>query len=316
MKIPTRTATLGGPLAVACAAALWGTDALFRVPLSEGHPAATIVFLEHVILVLCVLPLLPGTFRAVSRVDWRVWTALLVIGAGASAVATVLFTQAFTYGDPVTPLLLQKLQPLFAVAAAWTLLGERPRRAYGLFLVGGVAGAYLLAFPDPTAVGVRNLVPALLAVGAAALWASGTVLGRYACGTLRPRDVLVARFVIGLPASAVLVVALGTPATVPVRETLGVAGLALVPGLLALAIYYTGLRRTPAMIATLAELAFPLTATIIGRLVFGTVLSPSQWVGLGLLLVVITLLSVRFDPTRTRSRELVLTGQWKEPAQT
>ena len=43
--------------------------------------------------------------------------------AGASAVATALFTQAFRYGDPVTPLVLQKLQPVIAVVAAALLLG-------------------------------------------------------------------------------------------------------------------------------------------------------------------------------------------------
>lgn len=115
MSSRLRAAAAGGPLAVAAGAALWGTDALFRWGLSQEHAAATIVFLEHVVLIVCVLPLLPATARAASRASWRVWLALLVIGAGASATATILFTQAFTYGDPITPLLLQKLQPLFAV---------------------------------------------------------------------------------------------------------------------------------------------------------------------------------------------------------
>lgn len=304
---PLRKAAVGGPLTVAFAAALWGTDALFRLPLSGSHAAATIVFLEHVVLVLCVLPLLPAAYRAAAGSGPLVWLALLGIGVGASAVATVLFTQAFAYGDPVTPLLLQKLQPLFAVAAAWLLLGERPRKAYGPLLAGGVVGAYLLAFPEPLSVTPGRLVPALLAVGAAGLWAMGTVLGRYVSRSLAPRDVLAARVAVGLPASGVLVALTGASATVPLGEMPAVIGLALVPGLLALAVYYHGLQRTPAMVATLAELAFPLTAAVIGRFVFGTVLTPTQWGGLALLVVTILLLSRPFPRQRREDRELVLT---------
>lgn len=305
MKAQVRTATVGGPLAVVGGAALWGTDALFRLPLSAGHAAATIVFVEHLILVLCVLPLLPRTIRAIRRASWRVGVALLVIGAGSSAAATVLFTQAFTYGDPVTPLLLQKLQPLFAVAAAWLLLGERPRRAYGPLLVGGVLGAYLLAFPNPTSVQIGYLAPAALAAAAAALWAMGTVLGRYASRSLEPRELLTARITIGLPASGALVALMAVPATLPSDDVPAVLGLALVPGLIALAVYYVGLRRTPAMVATLGELAFPLTAALIGRLVFGETLTASQWCGLALLLAVIVFLTMPAKVQPGRKPDLV-----------
>ena len=64
--------------------------------------------------------------------------------------------------------------------------------------------------------------------------------------------------------------------------------LALVPGLLSLLVYYRGLRATPAAAATLGELAFPFTALFLDYLAFGSTLSPSQWVGLGLLVTTIT----------------------------
>lgn len=290
---PLRKAlVVGGPVAVAAGAALWGTDALFRLPLTGEHSAITIVFAEHVVLTLCVAALLPRVIPAVRRAPWSVVLALLVIGAGASAGATMLFTQAFTYGDPITPLLLQKLQPLFAVAAAWFLLGERPRRAYAPLLLVGVLGAYLLAFANPLSVSVSQLVPALLAIGAAALWALGTVLGRYATRTLSPSDVLTGRIVIGLVTSGVLVAATSASFTLPLAAVPGLIGLALVPGLLALTVYYQGLRRTPAMIATLCELAFPLTAALLGRLVLGEALTLSQWAGVALLVATVVVPAV------------------------
>jgi drug/metabolite transporter, DME family len=53
-----------------------------------------------------------------------------------------------------------------------------------MFLVPAVVGAWLLTFADPTDVRVSELRPALLAVGAAALWAAGTVLGRMVGGAV------------------------------------------------------------------------------------------------------------------------------------
>jgi drug/metabolite transporter (DMT)-like permease len=67
--------------------------------------------------------------------------------------------------------------------------------------------------------------------------------------------------------------------------------LALVPGLAALAVYYRGLSGTPASAATLAELAFPLTAILIGWSVFDTVPTGSQWLGIGVLAATIVAMS-------------------------
>src|SRR3954454_19966848 len=110
---------------VALAAALWGTDAYLRSRLVESIPAATVVLAEHAIAVVLLLPLIVRTWRQVARLDPRGLLALLAIGAGASALATVLFTQGFTYGDYIAPALLQQTQPLIAIAGAWLLIGER-----------------------------------------------------------------------------------------------------------------------------------------------------------------------------------------------
>jgi len=276
---------------VAAAAALWGVSALMREPLAEQLPAATIVFYEHVLIVACLLPWLLPAGRALWAASLRAKLAVLVIGGGSSALAATLFTAAFVFGDPITPQVLQKLQPVFAMALAALLLGERMSRRFPLFAVPALAGAWLLAFPDPFAVTVAGLTAAALATGAALLWGAGTVLGRLAGRELAPMHVTTLRFGFGLVATALLVVATGssfafaplTPRTVGLLVTL-----ALVPGLLALTAYYVGLRTTPATRATLAELAFPLTAAAVGVVVLGTVLSWSQWIGFVLVLLAVT----------------------------
>lgn len=278
---------------VAAGAALWGTDAVLRLPLAAALPAATVVFWEHLIAVVVLVPFLPSAWRAFRGASTRDRLALVTVGAGASAVATALFTVAFTIGDPVTPLVLQKLQPVVAIVAAAWLLGERMRGGYFLFAVPAFVGAWLMAFPDPFVIGGREAGAALLAVAAAVLWAIGTVLGRMVSATISSRDITVLRFAIGLPASAVVLLVQGAPVAVTLGQLGPLALLALIPGLLALVLYYVGLRTTAASRATLAEMAFPVTATLIGVGLLGAHLGATQWSGLILIVAAVTALGLR-----------------------
>ena len=194
-----------GFVLVAAAAAMWGTDAILRSPLTEGISAGMIVFIEHAILVLVTIPFLRGAMTTLRRLDKGDLVSLLLIGAGASALATALFTESFTYGQFTTTLLLQKLQPLVVLVGAWWLLGERPLRRYWIFFVPAVAGAWMITFSSPFDISVDEAVPALLALGAAALWGMGTVLGRRLTAKIEFKQLTALRFLIGLPAAAIIV---------------------------------------------------------------------------------------------------------------
>jgi drug/metabolite transporter (DMT)-like permease len=278
---------------VALAAALWGTDALLRLPLALQVAAPTIVFGEHVVLVLVLLPFLPRSFRAFRTLDTGGKLAVVGIGAGASAVATSLFTLSFRFGDPVTPAVIQKFQPIVAIVGAALLLHERLRPSFAWFAIPALIGAWLLTFPDPLDIGVDQAAVALLAFGAAVLWAAGTVLGRLVATRLTPVELTTLRFGFGLPAALIIVIASGSPYWVPdLASTVSVIGIALVPGLLAMWLYYVGLRRTAASRATLAELAYPLTAAVVGVAFLDAKLDGSQWMGAILVVGSLTALSL------------------------
>lgn len=300
-------------LAIVVAASLWGTDGVLRGGLALELPSATVVAYEHLLLVIFTLPWLPRALRAFVGLDLKGRIAILLIGIGASAVATTLFTAAFTYGDPTTPLLLQKLQPIVAVLAAALLLGERPGRRFFPLAVLALIGGYLISFPDPLSVSVERLAPALLALGAATLWAGGTVLGRAVAPGLATMELTTLRFAVGLPAAAALARwRVGDAAwAIDAADVLPLVLLALGPGLLAMSLYYRGLAGTPASLATLGELAFPLTAVTLGAVVLGQVLAVSQWIGIVLLLVAITTLA-----WATRERPLVETDPTRAPLTT
>jgi len=283
-----------GFVLVAAGAALWGTDGLFRTALAFQMPAPVLVFWEHLVLVALTFPFLFRFLRSRPNLDVKDFLALLFVGAGASAVATILFTQAFTYGDPTTVLLLQKVQPVIAVLGAYLLLGERLLPRYGWYFGFAVGGAYLISFPDPLAVGVSRFAPALLALGAAMLWGLGTVMGRHLTRKIPTNELTALRFAIGLPAALVVLLLRNEAAEaldISLSEFGAILLLSLIPGLAALTIYYKGLSSTPASSATLAELAFPLTAILIGWSVFDSVPTATQWLGIATLSVTIVVMS-------------------------
>ncbi|MDE3026022.1 MAG: DMT family transporter [Acidobacteriota bacterium] len=288
-----RIASTPGVVLVSVAATMWGLDGLIRKPLSSTTSAATIVFGEHVVLVACTITLLAPALVSLRRAGIRYLVAGVVVGAGASATATILFTQALFHGDFITVIVLQKAQPLVAVLGAWLVLGEQPRRGFAWFLLPALAGIWLIALPHPLAPHAHGLTPIAETLGAAVLWGLGTVLGRYLTRRLTFEHVTTVRFAFGLVASACALPIVGGAAWSSAHDSLFIALLAVVTGLLALFLYYYGLQRTPALLAALGELAFPVTAALIGIYVFNSSLRWTQWLGVAVTIAVVSLLPAR-----------------------
>jgi drug/metabolite transporter (DMT)-like permease len=285
-----RLVAVPGVVLIAVAAAMWGSDPLLRKSILSV-PASTIVFGEHVFLVLLTLPLLLPALRAVRAAGPRYLAAAVVVGAGASGAATILFTQALQH-DFVSAVVMQKAQPLVAVIGAAIVLGERPRPRFAWFLLAGLGGLWLVnqAQPlDPSAKGLRSVLEAL---GAAMLWALGTVLGRYLVRRVSFEHVLALRFLFGLAASAVAVVALNAEWFAGVQASGWILSLALVTGLFSLALYYYGLQRTPAVLSSIAELTNPAVLVVAGIYAYNIGLVWSQWLGFGIIVLVVTLLPI------------------------
>ncbi len=289
-----RLARVPGVLLVAVAAAMWGTDPIIRKTMSGSTSATTIVFGEHVILVALTLPLLLPALGAVCRAGWRYVAAAVLVGAGASAAATILFTDALIgHSDYITPVVVQKIQPFVAVGGAALLLGERPRSRFAWFFLPALAGFWLVNQAHPLDPSARGAVVIAEATGAAVLWALGTVLGRFLARELAFQHVVTLRFFFGLVASAIALPVMGSGAYSNGHDSLLILDLALVTGLLALPLYYYGLQRTPAVLSSLAELTYPAVAVIAGIYAYDQHLRWTQWLGVAAILGAVTLLPVQ-----------------------
>jgi len=105
-----------------------------------------------------------------------------------------------------------------------------------------------------------------------------------------PPDVLTGlRFTCALPLLAVIAAthhALLPPAPTS-TDWVRLVLLALIPGWIGMMLYYRGLRRTPASIATFAELAFPASALVLNYLALGATIDGVQLLGFVVLWMVI-----------------------------
>jgi len=297
---------------VAVAATLWASDVYFRSHLVH-LTASQIVVVEDLIITVFLLVFLVRGLPEMRRMTWRGWLAVILIGVGPQAVATLMFTQSFKlaaqHGLFAETYVLQQTQPLIAITLAWIILGERRRPWFWPVAALAIAAVYLVLFAsDPgapvSALQHGEVEVGLYALGAAALWASGTVLGRFVLGTLSFQTTTALRFTIALPVLVVVVLVQSGAAgfgQYRIQDVIPFLGIALIPGLLALLLYYRALASTPATLATIAEMAYPVAATIIATapalvvfgqtIFFGQRLYPAQAIGTLLLIAVIALLN-------------------------
>lgn len=257
-----------GPLLIMIAASLWAIDALFRTQLTFTIPVTVIVLLEHTLGFFILSPILVrqiGTLRSISSKTWLQILAMTIIS---SVGGTLLFTQAlnlsFANNDFVTPILLQKLQPVFVVALSALFLKERLTGRFLFLSAIALLGSYLLSF-GTSLVSLsfegKELV-VLLALGAAACWGGGTILSKAILTKVNFPLATVLRFLFAIPVAYGAMFIMNESYSLvqmsggEVWRFLVIAG--ITGGALALYLYYKGLQKTQAKVSTFAELMLPV----------------------------------------------------------
>jgi DME family drug/metabolite transporter len=231
--------------------------------------------------------LAPGRLRGA---DW------LALGAAAAAMAAyqLCFFWAVTLtGVAVAALLAICSAPILIALLATLILGERLGVITRVSLALAVAGTALLVVGPRGlhAVAGRFGVGALLALGAGLSYAVYAVGTKRLLGRMAPLPLAALTF----SAAAILItpVLLGAG---PIRRPFAEAWpllvyLGVVPTALAYVLFTAGLRRAPATAAGIVSLLEPLTATLLGVLVFGETLGAAGLAGGVLLLGGIGLLA-------------------------
>lgn len=293
MSPVTRLNASAGALAICTAAALWGLDGVVLTPRLVPLAVPFVVFLLHAVPFALMQPVLHRCWGRLRDFDSRTWLVLLLVSltgglVGTLAIVKALFLVGFKQLSVVV--LLQKLQPVFAILLAAVLLKERVTTRFLTWAALAIAGAYFLTFgftpPDLTG-GGSNVAAAVLAVVAAASFGAATVFGKLLLGAVDFTTATFARYGLTTVLTAVflMVSGIGLPfgATTPHHWVI-ILVISLTTGSGAIFLYYWGLTRVNATVATICELCLPLSAVVLDYAVNGARLGPWQWLG-GLVLL-------------------------------
>jgi DME family drug/metabolite transporter len=261
-----------GSAAVVAAALLWSVDGLLRRHLYT-LPAPVIVFWEHTFGLLVLLPVIALSWRAFKKLTRRQWLAIAGVSLLSGAAGTILYTAALgrvQYIPFSVVILLQQLNPVFAITASALLLREPlTKRFLGLSAIALVA-AYFATFPRVSvdlSTGNGTLVAALFAVGAAVAWGTSTAFSKYALKGTSSFHITAARFAI-TPFFALMFAGLSGSAhaigSITFDQFKYLVAITFSTGLVAVIIYYFGLKRVKASRSAILELAWPASAVLVG----------------------------------------------------
>ena len=147
-----------------------------------------------------------------------------------------------------------------------------------------------------------SLIITLLGLAAAFCWGTATVFGRVLVQKVDYPMTTLIRYTVATVFLIILDIIIlpdfltsinnATTALPLVMLGLLLIFLALLPGVIPLFIYYFGLKNSKASYATIAELAYPLTAVIINEVFNNQYMEPMQWLGGLVIIIAITWFSL------------------------
>ena len=285
-------------LAVIFAALLWSIDGFLRQELNSV-PSILIVSLEHSIGAIIFLPFLVRSWESIKTLGQREWVSILWIAIFGGILGTFFYTKALGYVNYINlsvVVLLQKLQPVFAIALSSIILKEKLSNKFISLSLSAIIGAYLVTFGSTLEFewNDKTIIASLLALLSAFCWGSSTVLGKHALKSLPFEAVTSLRLTI--TAFFTLIVLFATAEFSMVLELKSVQWQKILmivfsSGSIALAIYYYGLQNLPASHTTIYELAWPLSALLLDWSIRGQLLNATQLLGALILLVSMIILS-------------------------
>lgn len=291
---------LAGSLAICISATLWGLDGVVLTPRLYNLNIAFVVFVIHAIPFLMMNVFLFKEYRHLKTFSFREMLFIFLIALAGGALGTMAIVKALflvEFKDLSVVVLLQKLQPVFAISLAAILLREKLNRYFALWAGLAIAAGYFLTFglnsPNFNT-GSQTALAAGYSLLAAFFFGSATVLGK---GVLEKLSFYTATFYrYGLTSLIMLVIVIFTGNIVQFQlatpeNWLIILIISFTVGSGAIFLYYYGLKKVPAMLSAIFELFFPLSAIVFDYLFNDKILSLVQWISVVIMIIAILKLS-------------------------
>lgn len=297
-----------GPIFIIIAALLWSLDGILRRSL-YSLPPATIVFFEHVLGLLIMTPfIVKQALAEMKHLSKKEWIALLVVSLFSGALGTIFYTSALAQVNYIqfsVVVLLQQLQPIWAITMAAILLKEKISKRFIIWAFLAIVASYFVTFKDlrvNMVTGNGTLVAALLALLAGVMWGSTTSFSKIVLKKVSHNTATYLRFLFAPLFAFIILIFFGQTAsvlqvTIPQWSTLLL--ITFSTGMVALLIYYYGLKKTEGKVSAICELVWPASAIVIDYVYFKNTLSITQILG-----TIVVLFSIYKVTTLEKKHEL------------
>ncbi|GAB1403943.1 Riboflavin transporter ImpX [anaerobic digester metagenome] len=292
---------VAGSIAICISATLWGLDGVVLTPRLYNLNIQFVVFIIHALPFVMMNVFLFNEYRHLKFFSLRELLFIFLIALTGGALGTMAIVKALflvDFKELSVVVLLQKLQPVFAISLAAIILKERLNRDFALWAGLAIVAGYFLTFglklPD-FETGSNTALAAGYSLIAAFFFGSATVLGK---GVLRNLSFSTATFYrYGFTSLIMLVIVafsgkINQFQFVTVENWKIILIISFTVGSGAIFLYYYGLKKVPAMLSAIFELFFPLSAIVFDYIFNHKVLSLVQWVSVVIMLVSILKLSM------------------------
>ena len=282
------------PLLVVIAASLWAVDGIVLRPSLYSLPVPLVVFVESAVVAILLSPFFIKRFSSLKQLKKKDWLAFFGVALLGGAIGTMAITKALFYVNFVNlsvVILLQKLQPVFAISLATIFLKEKLPKEFFLWAGLAIVGAYFMTFGTTLpnfSTGDKTTIATLFALLAAFSFSSSTVLSKRALRNVDYEMGTYLRFLFAMIIMLIIAASTGDILSLPeitTKQIIIFLIIAFTTGGAAIFLYYYGLKKISASVASICELAFPLTAVVLEYFVHGNILSPVQWIGAAILLI-------------------------------
>ena len=284
--------------AVICAALLWSVDGVLRQDL-HNISSLVLVAIEHLLGALIFLPFLFRSISKIKRLDRKGWISIFWVSICGGLLGTYFYTKALgyvNYIDLSVVVLIQKLQPLFAISLASIVLREKVSKSFIFLASTAILGGYLTTFGNKPFLFLDNksIIASLFALLASFCWGSSTVLGKAALKQISFELMTCIRLIVTGTVALLIITSSGNISDIYILSIENYKTIILIvftSGSIALSIFYYGLQNLAASHTAIYELVWPLSAVLIDWLIRGKTLSLAQMIGAIILVSSITILT-------------------------
>ena len=276
-----------GAFAIILAATLWSLDGILIRPNFYSFPAINIVLIEHVLGALLLSPFLFLWWKKIKKLSRKRVFDILWICFFWGLLGTLAITEAYFAGfrwetTLSTIIILQKLQPIFALFLARIVLWEKLSRDFYIWATIAILSAYMIAFGGMWSEFFNTdffTTPAFYAILAAFAFGSSTVFGKDLVDHLGFKTTTAIRFFVTSVLALIAVLIFWDITSIWAFELLHwkLFGVIVFTSWAAgLSLYYFWLRKVNASSATLFELAWPLSGVVFDYIFNGNILTSTQ----------------------------------------